>query len=149
MKQRQRLNPAARGPSPAPDRQAADKTARGSLLEFEERLLAVPAVPGFRDALHEEFLDLPTGLATEVAEELLHHILELRPAHTIGDDDCDCEAEQSTPYLLAWSEGQRHFVRELTDHEARLLQDLCLAEQAAAASPDAQASPAVQRRFWD
>jgi len=46
------------------------------------------------------------------------------------DEECCCEEGETAPYLLAWYYGEEYFLRELTDAEARRLQELCLACQA-------------------
>ncbi len=76
-------------------------TARGYLREQERRLVAAPVVPWSDAWATDELLDLPMGKAIAVDEALWSSVLELRPAHVVGLQDCACEEGEGAPYLLA------------------------------------------------
>lgn len=78
-------------------------------------------------AEHDDF-EMPTGRVVPVDAQLWTDVLDIRPAHVVGEGCC-CEEGEGGPYLLAWHCGEEFLLRELSDEEARQLQELCLAAQ--------------------
>jgi len=94
----------------------------------------------------EDAPDLPSGRVIAVDEELWLAVLELRPAHIVGADDC--EDDIGAPYLLAWQDDNGCYLRELDDEEAFQLQRLCLASRSQDEAPLAAQQPTMQQSLW-
>ena len=122
------------GESPAPS--AATEVPDDSLLSAAGRLRAFeracsqgPRTPWSDEWATGDDFEIPAGRLVSVGSDLWSAVLDIRPAHVIGEGCC-CEEGIGEPYLLAWRNGDEFMLRELTDEEARKLQELCLACQA-------------------
>ena len=98
-------------------------------------------------AEHDDF-EMPVGRVVSVDADTWSSVLDIRPAHVI-DEGCCCEEGEGAPFLLAWQCRDEFLLRELTDEEARRLQQLCLACQVEQADQSAQrvsSTPAETQR---
>ena len=77
----------------------------------------------------EDDFEIPAGRMVSVDADLWSAVLDIRPAHVVGEGCC-CEEGIGAPYLLAWKSGDEFLLRELTEEQACKLQELCLACQA-------------------
>jgi hypothetical protein len=134
-------------PRAAPNDIAAGSppSACSELEKLEQALMVGP-----RAAWPEEWEgvdppELPIGHVVPVDETLWTSVFDLRPAHVVGFG-CDCEADEGTPYLLAWQTAGKCFLRELCDNEARALQAACLAAQAEQAADHETTVRSVHRQ---
>ena len=73
--------------------------------------------------------EIPAGRLVSGGADLWSAVLGIRSADVIGEGCC-CEEGVVQPYLLTWRIGDEFILRELTDNEARKLQELCLANRA-------------------
>jgi hypothetical protein len=115
-------------------------TATGRLQAFEKLLYQAPRGLWLDEFASEDDFIIPEGRIFSVDADLWTSILDVRPAHVVGDSCC-CEAGEGTPFLLAWQTEREFLLRELTYEEARRLQEFCLAcqaERADAAIQEAQ-----------
>ena len=76
----------------------------------------------------DDDVEIPAGRMVAVDADMWSAVLDIRPAHVVGEGCC-CEEGVGAPYLLAWRSGDEFLLRELSDEEARKLQELCLACQ--------------------
>lgn len=102
-----------------------------ALCQFEKSLLEVPWAKWQDDWADEDDAVLPEGQVIPVDVDTWNSLLDIRPAHVVGEGCC-CEEGVGAPYLLAWASPAGHglYLRELTEKEAVQLQALCLAAQA-------------------
>ena len=62
--------------------------------------------------------------------DVMDSMLNVRPAHVVGDNCC-CEADMGKAYIFSfWCRGHEFLLRKLNNEEAFRLQELCLACQA-------------------
>jgi hypothetical protein len=104
-------------------------TAAGRLHAFEMLLFQAPRGVWLDEFASEDELNLPDGRIFSVDADLWTRVRDIRPAHVVGDNCC-CQAQGGTPFLLAWQNEGEFLLRDLTYEEARPLKDLCLASQA-------------------
>jgi hypothetical protein len=120
------------GESPSAPIMAPDDSllsAVGRLRAFERACSQGPPTPWSDEWATGDDFEIPAGRLVSVGADLWSAVLDIRPAHVIGEGCC-CEEGVGEPYLLAWRSGDEVMLRELTDGEARKLQVLCLACQA-------------------
>ncbi|HZZ26765.1 MAG TPA: hypothetical protein VFE46_02060 [Pirellulales bacterium] len=104
-------------------------TAAGRLQAFEKLLYQAPRGVWLDEFASEDDYIIPEGRVFSLDADLWTSVLDVRPAHVVGDSCC-CEAGEGTPFLLAWQTEREFLLRELTYDEARKLQEFCLACQA-------------------
>ena len=104
-------------------------SAAGRLRAFEEQLSMGMPQPWQDDWTDGDDCELPIGRIVSVGPDLWGSILDIRPAHVVGEGCC-CEEGEGAPYLLAWRTESKCVLRELTDEESRSLQSLCLNSRA-------------------
>ncbi len=119
--------PALSAPTEVPDDSLL--SAAGRLGAFERACSQGPRTPWSDEWATGDDFEIPAGRLVSVGADLWSAVLDIRPAHVIGEGCC-CEKEIGEPFLLAWRSGDEFMLRELTDGEARKLQELCLASQA-------------------
>jgi hypothetical protein len=115
-------------------------TASGRLQAFEKLLYQAPRGLWLDEFASEDDFIIPEGRIFSVDADLWTSVLDVRPAHVVGDSCC-CEAGEGTPFLLAWQTEREFLLRELNYDDARRLQEFCLAcqaEQADAAIQEAR-----------
>jgi hypothetical protein len=122
-------SPAPSVPTEVPDDSLL--SAAGRLRAFERVCSQGPRTPWSDEWATGDDFEIPAGRLVSVGADLWDAVLDIRPAHVIGEGCC-CEEGIGAPYLLAWRDGDEFLLRELTDDEARKLQELCLACQAEA-----------------
>ncbi len=130
------LDRPAPGEEESTPRSTTGEIAADSLLTASGRLRACERLysQGLRERWSDEWTDrddfeIPVGKIISVDADMWSSVLDIRPAHIIGEGCC-CEAGIGAPYLLAWQSGEEFLLRELTDEQAYRLQELCLADQA-------------------
>ncbi len=104
-------------------------TAAGRLQAFERLLYQAPRGVWLEEWAEQDDFEMPTNRVISVSGEIYESVLNIRPAHVVGDNCC-CEAGEGAPYLLAWQTEREFLLRELSDDDARRLQEFCLACQA-------------------
>lgn len=104
-------------------------SAAGRLRAYEELLFRCRRGLWLDEFVTEDDFIIPVGLLFSVDRSLWDAVLDFRPAHVVGDS-CQCEADTGAPYLLAKRTETEFLLRELTEEEARRLQELCLQWQA-------------------
>jgi hypothetical protein len=104
-------------------------SAAGRLRAYEQALTQGRRSAWSDDWATEDDFESPAGRLVPVDADLWAAVLDVRPAHVIGEG-CECEEGIGAPYLLAWRDSDEFLLRELTEEEARTLQALCLAVQA-------------------
>ncbi|HEV2971090.1 MAG TPA: hypothetical protein VGY55_14045 [Pirellulales bacterium] len=113
-------------PTHAPDDSLL--SAAGRLRAFERACSQGPRTPWSDEWATSDDFEIPAGRLVSVDADLWSAVLDIRPAHVIREGCC-CEEGIGAPYLLAWRIGDEFLLRELTDDEARKLQELCLDTQ--------------------
>lgn len=117
----------------------------------EQQLMKGVKVVAYREQALTEPPLLETGKIFEFREEeRFEWFVSLVPRHYV-DVDCDCEPGAVLPYLVAWRDGNRGRVRQLTLEESRDLQLACLAAQAEehrVSSSNNAESMSRQRLLW-
>jgi hypothetical protein len=104
-------------------------TATGRLQAFEKLLYQAPRALWLDEWAEDECWGMPTGRIISVSRDIYESVLDIRPAHVVGDNCC-CEPGEGTPFILAWQTEREFLLRELTYDEAQRLQEFCLACQA-------------------
>ena len=54
---------------------------------------------------------MPTGRIIDVDADLWQSVLDIRPAHVVGNSCC-CEAGEAAQYLVAWQTDREFLLRE-------------------------------------
>jgi hypothetical protein len=124
-------------PTPSAPPQMPDDSllsAAGRLRAFERACSQGPRTSWSDKWATGDDFEIPAGRLVSVGTDLWSAVLDIRPAHVIGEG-CYCEKGIGEPFLLAWRSGDEFMLRELNDGEALKLQELCLANQAEEAAP--------------
>ncbi len=127
---------------------AANASAGENLAALERSLTSSECGP-WPDACDDsECPEFPVGNVIGVDEDMWLAVLELRPAHVVGQGCC-CEEGIGAPYLLAWCHEDGCFLRELGEEEAVELQRACLAAQAKWETQRSESAiPQTQLDLW-
>ncbi len=136
---------------PTAERDDSLLSAAGRLRAFEQSLMQGRRSSWSDDwATNDDFV-IPEGRLVSVDADLWAAVLDVRPAHVVGEG-CDCEEDMGPPYLLAWRDGDKFLLRELTRDEAYEIQHLCMRARFAAdvleQQPRSNSSAAGQIRLF-
>jgi hypothetical protein len=118
-------------------------SAAGRLRAYEDLLFRSRRGMWLDEFVNEDDFEIPESLVFSVDGDLWMTVLDVRPAHVVGEGCC-CEEDMGSPFLLAQRTEREFLLRELADEESHQLQELCLAcqaERADAAAQDALLAP--------